>query len=412
MSYIADLHIHSRFSRACSPQLTIPNLARAAKLKGISLLGTGDFLHPLWFAELKRDLKEVGNGLYEHGGVNFVLACEISLIYSHLGKGRRIHLVVCLPSLEDVASLHSQFSTRGAKLSSDGRPIIGMSAQDFCQIVFEINPRAIIIPAHIWTPWFGMFGSQSGYDSFEDCFGPFADKIYAIETGMSSDPAMNWRVGQLDNKSIVSFSDPHSLPKMGREATIFKSDLDLGYEGLLDDLKNRRIEETIEFYPEEGKYHYDGHRNCNFSQGPEKTRQNGTVCPVCGRDLTIGVMYRVDELATRTEKEAKNLKRPEYKMLVPLLEILAETFDMGVSSQRIQNEYKKLTGNLGSEIEILTKTSLEKIAKISGERMAKAIEKVRNGDLVIKPGYDGVYGVVKIWEDDEEIKNPQIGLFE
>lgn len=387
-------------------------MAQAAKLKGISLLGTGDFLHHLWFTELERDLKELGNGFFENSGVRFALSCEVSLIYSHLGRGRRIHLIVMLPALENVSKLHAELSKRGAKLSSDGRPILGMSSQAFCEIVFNINPLAIIIPAHIWTPWFGMFGSQSGYDSFEDCFGEFSEKIYAIETGLSSDPAMNWRVGQLDKKVIVSFSDLHSLSKMGREATVFKSDLKLGYTGLLKDLKEQGIEETIEFYPEEGKYHYDGHRNCNYSQEPEKTRQNGIVCPVCGRDLTIGVMYRVDKLATRNEEEAKALKRPGYRMLVPLLEIIAETFHTGISSQKVLVEYKKLTGSLSPEIEILTDISLEEIAKISGEEIAKAVEKVRTGDLVIKPGYDGVYGVVKIWNDEKELKSPQIGLFE
>ncbi len=423
MSYIADLHIHSRFSRACSPQLTIPTLAEAAKLKGVSLLGTGDFLHPLWFAELKRDLKELGNGFYEHNGINFVLASEVSLIYSHLGKTRRIHLLVCLPSLDDVLRLQSELSKRGAKLSSDGRPILGMSTQDFCQIAFSINPLTIIIPAHIWTPWFGMFGSESGYDSFEECFGPYADNIYAIETGLSSDPAMNWRVDQLDNKSIVSFSDPHSLPKMGREATVFKSDLSNGYEGLLRDLKEQGVDSTIEFYPEEGKYHFDGHRNCNYSQEPEKTRTAGPVCPVCGRDLTIGVMFRVNQLAIRSEGElglvravgevkSENLKRPGYRMLVPLMEVISETLGIGLSSQKVQNEYKKLTSALGAEIEILVNVSLKEIAKTSGERVAEAVEKVRKGDLVIKPGFDGVYGVVKIWPDEEKDNNPQIGLFE
>ncbi len=422
MPYIADLHIHSRFSRACSPQLTIPNLAEAAKLKGIKLLGSGDFLHPLWLAELKRDLTELGNGLFGHNGTNFVLSCEVALIYSDKGRGRRIHLLTILPSFEDVEQLQSELGKRGGKLSSDGRPILGMSMTDYCKMVFNINPEAILIPAHIWTPWFGMFGSESGYDSLTDCFGPFSDKIYAIETGMSSDPAMNWRVGQLDNKSIVSFSDPHSLPKMGREATVFKGEL--SYQGLLNDLKLGNIGGTIEFYPEEGKYHFDGHRNCSYSQGPEKTRVLGSTCPVCGRGLTVGVLYRVHSLATRTEADLQLEKvngwvksrtlpsRPGYRMLVPLQEIIAETIGAGVSTQKVQNEYKKITISLGDEISILADKSIAEIAKIVGAKIAQAVEKARTGDIVIKPGFDGVYGEVKIWnKEDSEQDNSQISLF-
>lgn len=423
MSYIADLHIHSRFSRACSPQLTIPNLAEAAKLKGIKLLGTGDFLHPLWSSELKRDLKDLGNGFFENNGVNFVLSTEVSLIYSHLGKGRRIHLLILLPDFSSAEKLQSELYKRNAKLSSDGRPILGMSTQNFIEVALQVNEKAIFIPAHIWTPWFGMFGSESGYDLFEDCFGKFSDYVPAIETGMSSDPAMNWRIGQLDNKSIVSFSDPHSLPKLGREATTFKGEL--SYEGLLTDLKLKNIENTIEFYPEEGKYHYDGHRVCRYSQGPDKTRKLGEICPRCGRRLTVGVMYRVDHLATRSERDLALVKshgwikskalenRPKYRMLVPLLEIIAEGLGSSEASQKVQNEYKKLTQNLGDEISILTDVTTQDIARVSSERVARGVDKVRKGDLVIDPGYDGVYGVVKIWKEGEEVSGaPQMSLFD
>lgn len=424
MGYVADLHIHSRFSRACSPQLTIPNLAEAAKLKGIKLLGTGDFLHPLWYSELKRDLKEEGNGLFSSSGIYFILSTEVSLIYSHNGRGRRIHLLVMLPSFESAEKLQHQLYQKQAKLSSDGRPILGISTQAFCELVFSIEPKAILIPAHIWTPWFGMFGSQSGYDSFDECFGSFADNIYAIETGMSSDPAMNWRVGQLDSKSIVSFSDPHSLPKMGREATIFSGEI--SYSGLLNDLQKQGVEGTIEFYPQEGKYHFDGHRNCQFSQSPQQTRKSGTVCPKCGRDLTLGVMYQVDKLATRDNQEleiknlegwvvSESLKRPKYRMLVPLLEIIAEAFSVGVASQKVDFEYKKLTTSLRDEISILTQVNIGEIAKISGGKVAEGVEKVRKGDLVIEPGFDGVYGVVKIWDEEGSSSQesvPQLGLFD
>ncbi len=278
-----------------------------------------------------------------------------------------------------------------------------------------------------WTPWFGIFGSQSGYDSLQDCFEDLSEYIYGIETGLSSDPAMNWRIKELDNRSVVSFSDAHSLPNLGREATVIGEDINSGYEALLRAVRDRKIAGTIEFYPEEGKYHYTGHRNCNVKYSPEDTKLKGTKCPVCGRELTVGVMERVEEIAGRSGEELEIEKkdglikskafpdRAGYKMLVPLLQIIAETFGTAPTTQKALNEYKKLTSSLGSEIKILTKVDIQEIAKVSGPKIAEGVGKIRTGDLVIDPGYDGVYGVVKIWgseSEPQEKEAPQLELFD
>lgn len=431
MAYVADLHIHSRFSRACSQQLNVPNLVEWGKLKGVNVLGTGDCLHPLWFAELKSQLKEDGNGflIYEKDpAVKFVLTVEVASIYSHKGAVRRIHNVIIMPNFDSAARLQQVLLAKRANLSSDGRPIVGISSKDLLRMCLEIDKNALFIPAHVWTPWFGIFGSQSGYDSLQDCFEELTEYIYAIETGLSSDPAMNWRIKELDNRSIISCSDAHSLPNLGREATVFAADLELGYLGMLGDIKEQKIGGTIEFYPEEGKYHYTGHRNCNVKYAPEDTKAKGTKCPVCGRGLTVGVMERVEELAGRSVGElgkfsdsgmvkSKNFDRAGYRMLVPLLQIIAEAFGTAPTTQKVIVEYKKLTNILGSEIKILTKADIQDITKISGSKVAEGVDKVRKGDLVIDPGYDGVYGVVKIWGREEGSRSeqeeaPQLGLFD
>ncbi len=423
MAYVADLHIHSRFSRACSQTINIPNLAKWAKFKGIDLLGTGDFLHPLWQTEIKHNLKELGNGLFEYSGVNFLLTTEISCIYSDRGKVRRIHIVIALPSFEKVTDLTAELTKRKVNLASDGRPITGLSAQQICEIVFGVESDAIIIPAHIWTPWFSLYGANSGYDSFEECFGKFSDQIYAIETGLSSDPAMNWRVKDLDQKTIVSFSDAHSVPNLGREATIFKGDM--GYKGILGDLKNQNLVGTIEFFPEEGKYHYSGHRDHNIVYSPEELKEKGEICPVCGKKLTIGVTERVEKLASRKNQELRIKSqgeiitteefpsRPGYRMLVGLEKIIAESLKTGVASQKVRALYEKLVNGLNNELWILTKATLPEIAKIAGEKVAEGVGRVREGKLTIKPGYDNTYGEIKIWGEPEEKsdKISQIGLF-
>ena len=431
MAYVADLHIHSRFSRACSPQLNVPNLVEWAKYKGINVLGTGDFLHPLWFAELKKDLTEDGTGFLKHNSseIRFVLTVEIASIYTHQGKGRRVHNLVFMPDFASAERFQKELLSRRANLGSDGRPIVGISSKDLLSLSLQASEKALFIPAHAWTPWFGIYGSESGYDSMEDCFEDLTEYVYGIETGLSSDPAMNWRVTELDKKSILSFSDAHSLPNLGRESTVFSEDLSGGYSGMFRAIREQKIAGTLEFYPEEGKYHYTGHRNCNVKYTPEDTKKKGTICPKCGRGLTVGVMERVEALADRGVGElgesrdegvikSKNLDRPGYRMLVPLHQVIAEAFGNAPTSQRVLNEYKKLVTTLGGEIKVLTKVSLEEIAKISGEKIAEGVDRDRKGDLVIDPGYDGVYGVVKIWKEGEEstkeeqAEAPQLGLFD
>ncbi len=433
MAYVADLHIHSRFSRACSQQLNVPNLAEWAKLKGINLLGTSDFLHPLWFAELKSQLKEDDSGFLVHSasGIRFVLSVEISSIYSHKGRVRRVHNLIFLPSFDSALNFQKALLSKRSNLSSDGRPIVGISSKDLLAMALEASEDALFIPAHTWTPWFGIFGSESGYDSLEECFEDMTPYIYGIETGLSSDPAMNWRVKELDNRSILSFSDAHSLPNLGREATVIGVDIAEGYLGLAQAVKEQQISGTLEFYPEEGKYHYTGHRNCNIKYTPQDTASKGTTCPRCGKGLTVGVMERVEQLAARdiaelgvfTEEgviKSKNFQRPGYRMMVPLLQIIAEAFNTTPTTQKVRSEYKKLTTAFDSEIKILTKIDVKEVAKIAGERIAEGIGKARVGDLVIDPGYDGVYGVVKIWNSEKsstEVPSsvkpaPQLGLFD
>jgi len=434
MAYVADLHIHSRFSRACSQKLNIPNLVEWAKYKGINVLGTGDFLHPLWFAELKNQLKEDGSGFLTHDGsdVKFVLSVEIASMYSHKGRGRRVHNLIFLPDFKSAETFQKALLSRRAILGSDGRPIVGISSKDLLSLALQASDKALFIPAHAWTPWFGIFGSESGYDSLEECFEDMTDYVYGIETGLSSDPGMNWRIKELDSRSIVSFSDAHSLPNLGREATVFTGELSQGYSGMFGAIKEQKIAGTIEFHPEEGKYHYTGHRNCGVKYTPEDTKKKGTICPKCGRGLTVGVMERVEELASidngqlGIDNDGGVIKsklfpdKPWYRMLVPLMQILAESFNTAPTTQRVISEYKKLINHLGNEIAILTKLNTDDIAKVSGTKVAEGVDKVRKGDLVIEPGYDGVYGVVKIWGDrgdkgdkgDRVEETPQLGLFD
>ncbi|OGE31528.1 hypothetical protein A2631_00190 [Candidatus Daviesbacteria bacterium RIFCSPHIGHO2_01_FULL_44_29] len=427
MAYIADLHIHSRYSRACSGELNIPSLAKWARLKGVDVLGTGDFLHPLWFAELKKDLIESATGMHtlrspsdESKGIRFLLTTEISCIYSERGKSRRVHMLVFLPSFAAVDKLAQEFLSRKFNISSDGRPIIGISVQGLCEIVWTLEPKAIIIPAHIYTPWFSLYGSESGYDFFKECFGGFSDQILAIETGLSSEPAMNWRIADLDNKAIVSFSDAHSLPRLGREVTIFKGNL--SFDELRDDLSKQNILETVEFFPEEGKYHYSGHRNCNIVYSPEELKKKGQICPVCNRRLTVGVMNRVEDLATRSQEELK-LKtengviksltfphRPGFRMLVGLEEIIAASLEVGIGSTKVRQLYMNLVSNLDTELKILTKTSTDLISMVAGARVAEGVERVRQGKLSIEPGFDNTYGQVKIWADGEPKALEQVSL--
>lgn len=416
MQVIADLHFHSKYSRAVSQRMVIPEIAKWAKRKGIDLVATADWTHPLWLRELKENLEEVGEGVYHYKNepkdVFFLLSTEISSIYTQNNQPHRIHNLILAPSFSVIEEINNKLRSRGVNLLSDGRPITGLSSIEICELVFSVSEDCLVIPAHVWTPWYSLYGSRSGFDSIRDCFGEFSDKIYAIETGLSSDPAMNWRIQELDKRSIISFSDAHSPQKLGREVTAFevKDIKKLRYGDIKKAIQEQRVAYTIEFYPEEGKYHYTGHRNCGVKQAPKDTKKLGATCPVCGRRLTVGVMHRVEELANRpADYRPKN--RPPYKMLVPLVEILAESLGSGVSSQIVETEYNRLVNEFNSEFNVLLKVKMEEIARVAGEKVAEGIGRVRGGKIFVDPGYDGVFGTVKIWGEKEEEPEKQMTLF-
>ncbi len=420
MKVVADLQIHSRFARAVSPQMIAPVISAWASKKGIDLVATGDWTHPLWFRELRTNLEEAGEGIYKAkdapgGAARFLLSTEVSSIYSQGGRVRKVHTLIFAPNFEVVEKINKKLTEMGANLLSDGRPIVGLSAKIVAQVALETDPTCLIIPAHAWTPHFSIFGSVSGFDSIEECFGDLSPYIYAVETGLSSDPAMNWRIEELDTRQIVSFSDAHSPQKLGREATVFEL-TDLSYGAIRKAIVGKgqeKIDYTIEFYPEEGKYHYTGHRNCKVVYSPNEARKMGTTCPVCGRPLTVGVMSRVEHLAGREVETQSSTdrwgvrwikdgegKRPPYVMMVPLLEIISEAVGSGVGSQRVLAGYEGLINALGSEFKVLLHTPAQEIKRVAGERVSQAISKVRSGDIVIEPGYDGVFGKVKIWKEE------------
>lgn len=407
MRIIADLQIHSKYARATSSLMVIEELAKWAKLKGIKVMGTGDFTHPFWLRELKDKLKPAEPGLFvskddlvlEAEATRFMLTAETSHIYTKNNQVRRIHLLIWAPSFEAVEKINQQLVLRGANLSSDGRPIMGINAKELLKIVLDVDESAMVIPAHIWTPWFSVFGSMSGFDSLEECFEEMTPQIHAIETGLSSSPAMNWRLSQLDKVAIVSNSDSHSLQKIGREANVF--DTELSYNGIVEAVKSKNPQKflyTIEFFPEEGKYHYDGHRNCKYSVNPSESKSD--VCPVCGRKMTIGVLHRVEELADRPVGYTQPNVIP-FKNLVPLNEIVAESFGVGVASKKVKEEYQKLIGKIGSEFKVLLDASESELKAATLAEVVEGIIRVREGRLHIEPGYDGEYGKIKIFDETE-----------
>ncbi|VVB66043.1 Uncharacterised protein [Candidatus Gugararchaeum adminiculabundum] len=369
MRIIADLHIHSKYSRACSPELDVPHLSESAKIKGIGLLGTGDFTHPEYFAELKKYLKESDGspGLYEHKGQKFLLQTEISSIYGH----HKVHTVIFAPSLEVVAQINDALGKRG-NLKADGRPILGISALELAEIVLGISNECMVIPAHAWTPWFSVFGANSGFDSLKECFGELTSKIYAIETGLSSDPPMNWRISALDKVALISNSDAHSPAKLGREANVFELDeKEFNYRGICEAIRKKdkkRFLCTYEFFPEEGKYHVDGHRNCGVRLSPEEAIKLNNVCPKCGKKVTMGVLHRVNALADRPDGFVPGDSIP-FKHLVPLREIVAKSLDKGEFTKGVVEEYGKLVRAFGNEFAALN-ASFEEVRKVSGDRIA------------------------------------------
>ncbi|MCX6800049.1 MAG: endonuclease Q family protein [Candidatus Falkowbacteria bacterium] len=413
MEQILDLHIHSQYSRACSRDLNLENIDKTCGIKGIDIIATGDFTHPSWFKLIKNELAEINSsGLYSlkknnNQKIKFILGTEVSLIYKDKIKCRRIHLCLFAPNIKAVEELNNFLEKNNYNLRSDGRPILGMSAPTLVEICLKINPRFLIIPAHIWTPWFSLFGSKSGFDKLEECFENQAKNIFGYETGLSSDPAMNWRISELDNLTLLSNSDAHSLGNIGREANIF--DLEkIDYKEIYDTIKNKdlkKIKSTIEFYPEEGMYHIDGHRACGFSSNYIETKKLKGLCQKCAKPLVIGVEYRVDELADRADGF-----RPEqsydYIKLVGLEKIIAETFNLKTTTaKKVNVEYDNLINQAGTELDILQKIDLAILQKITTPRIVEGIERVREGKVLIQPGFDGQYGEVKIFSEDEKIKH-------
>ena len=428
MKFIADLHIHSYFSRATSKTLNFEHLTKWAQLKGITVVGTGDIAHPGWLEEMKEKLEPAEEGLFRlkddiakplqkevhkacQGEVRFMLAGEISNIYKKNDKVRKIHNVVFLPSFAAVEKFQAELEKIG-NIRSDGRPILGLSSRDLLEIVLQTDPQAYLIPAHIWTPWFALLGSKSGFDSVGECFDDLTPHIFALETGLSSDPPMNWRLSILDDYTLVSNSDAHSPQKLGREANIF--DTDLSYPTIFNALKNKGSDSflgTIEFFPEEGKYHFDGHRKCDINWDPETTQKHNGICPKCGRLVTVGVMHRIQELADRNYGQ-KPAKVHPFKSLIPLPEVVAEVFNMGVNTKRVQECYNLLLSKLGSELSILQDIPLEDIAQTGGTIFSEAIRRMREGQVKPVAGFDGEYGVIRLFDDKErEDFSNQLGLF-
>lgn len=411
MKMIADLHIHSRFSMATSKEGTPENLDFWARKKGISLIGTGDFTHPVWREELKERLVSEGNGLYRlrdeyvkeesrkfpGEGTRFVVSGEISSIYKKNGKTRKVHNVILLPGLEAADAMAQRLEKIG-NIHSDGRPILGLDSHDLLEMMLDVCPEGILIPAHIWTPHFSVLGAKSGFDSVEECFEELAPYIHALETGLSSDPAMNWRISKLDRYQLVSNSDAHSPSKLGREANLL--DIDCSYEGLYRAIQTGEgLEGTVEFFPEEGKYHCDGHRKCGVSLSPVEAERLGGICPVCGKKLTMGVDHRVEQLADRAEGFVKKDGK-KYESLVPLPEVISTCMGYSAASKKVQGCFEQMIQTLGTEFDILRNVPSEDIKSCAGERIAEGIENVRTGNVKRIPGYDGEYGKIELFDEN------------
>ena len=411
MKMIGDLHIHSRFSMATSREGTPENLDFWARKKGISLIGTGDFTHPVWRKELRERLVPEENGLYRlreeyvkeesrkfpGEGTRFVVSGEISSIYKKNGKTRKVHNVILLPSLEAADTMAQRLEKIG-NIHSDGRPILGLDSHDLLEMMLDVCPDGILIPAHIWTPHFSVLGAKSGFDSVEECFEELTPYVHALETGLSSDPAMNWRISKLDRYQLVSNSDAHSPAKLGREANLL--DIDCSYEGLYQAIQTGKgLEGTVEFFPEEGKYHFDGHRKCGVSLSPVEAERLGGICPVCGKKLTMGVDHRVEQLADREEGFVKKDGK-KYESLVPLPEVVAACMGYSTASKKVQGCFEQMMQTLGTEFDILRNVPAEDIKSCAGERIAEGIENVRTGNVKRIPGYDGEYGKIQLFDEN------------
>ena len=419
MRFIADLHVHSLYSRATSQRSHIHSLAAWAQIKGVHLLGTGDFTHPLWFRELQETLEPAEPGFFRLKGAiapdsslpfpyapssacfppRFILSTEISSIYKRHGKVRKVHSLIFVPDFPSAERIKGALAAIG-NLAADGRPILGLDVHDLLEIVLENAPEGFLVPAHIWTPWFSLFGSRSGFDSLEECFGDLSSHIFVLETGLSSDPAMNRLVSALDRFTLISNSDCHSPEKIGREATVFDTGFNYfamkaALQSPCDAAGHRHLAATIEFYPEEGKYYYDGHRLCDFCCDPYKSRELHSLCPVCGKPLTIGVLSRVLDLADRTAPVYAP-GAPDVYSLIPLQEILAELLGMGPVTKAVMSKYGQLIQHYGPELTILTETPIAELASGGLPSLAEAIRRVRQNLVHKKAGFDGVFGAIKV----------------
>lgn len=405
MECIADLHMHSKYAMACSEQLVLENMDAAAKEKGIKIIGTGDFTHPAWLPELKSRLSETAPGMYSlkgsSTGTRFVLSAEVCTIFEDkAGKFRKIHHCMLAPNIEVAEQVNAALSKHG-DLRSDGRPTLTkITPAELVEKVYSISDEMFVFPAHIWTPWFGVLGAFSGFNSMEEAYEDQAKHIYAYETGLSSDPPMNWMVSKLDKYALISGSDAHSLPKMGREAVVLSmEEQDMSFKGLTGKIKNKDMKMTVEFYPEEGKYHYDGHRNCNISLSPEEAAKYNDRCPKCGKQLTIGVMHRVDELADREFGEKPSDAVP-YVHAIPLQEVIAYVSNKAQTSSYVKATYAKLIDRFKSEFNVLLKADIDQIREEDKE-LARAIGVIREDKANVIPGYDGTFGIIDIFNQSK-----------
>ncbi|MFA5146486.1 MAG: endonuclease Q family protein [Candidatus Omnitrophota bacterium] len=410
MPFIADFHIHSKYSRATSREMELASLARWAKIKGMSMLGTGDFTHPMWLSELKNKLQETEYGIYLHDGVYFILTAEVSNIYFKAGRTRKVHNIIFAPSFNAVEEINRAVGEYG-DLASDGRPILALECDRMVRLLTAIDPDIFVVPSHAWTPHFSIFGSNSGFDSPEECFEAETPKVFSIETGLSSDPAMNWRWSKLDRFCLTSNSDSHSPSKIGREANVFKTRF--GYKELIDILKKKdrsRFLYTIEFFPEEGKYHWDGHRVCKTRLEPKEAMRVNNKCPVCGKPVTIGVLHRLEGLADRPEGFVSE-SSPPFKSMVPLAEIIGDALGFSPDSMTVEKEYFQMIKNFGNEFAILLDAPEEELKERCPAKIAKGIMNTRKGEVEIMPGYDGEYGKVGVFRKGEEDPEKQLSFF-
>ncbi len=400
MFITCDFHIHSKYSRATSKEMNLFKIAETAERKGIDVIATGDFVHPAWLDEIKENLVEAEDGLFKlknsDSPTRFILSTEISSIYKKGDKTRKIHNLILMPSIESAEKLSLKLGEIG-NITSDGRPILGLDSKNLLEIALNIDENIIFIPAHIWTPWFSLFGQKSGFDSMEECFEELTEHIFAVETGLSSDPPMNWRWSALDRFTLISNSDAHSPLKIAREANVIKSEKN--FYAIRKSIQSKSNVQTLEFYPEEGKYHFDGHRKCNVTLSPDEAIKINNICPVCGKPLTMGVYHRIVELADRDKVVEK---QQDFLNIVPLQEIISEILNVGASSKKVARFYNEIINIFGNELKILKDVEIEEIKSKLGDLFAKAIENMRNNKVTVLPGYDGEYGTIKVLSDEEK----------